>query len=146
MTMKLAGDEHPIPFISKAEGARFAILARWAYARAALLVTEPEVQRRFAWSVLVGALIGTGGTVLDELLPHPAKHPEEASIDALMKALAYCLSSAFLDGPPPSMFAGDDASEAWEEVLSRFIVNSVRANVVILDRGRYDELVKGRRK
>jgi hypothetical protein len=43
------------------------------------------------------------------------------------------------------MFGGPDIEEAWEEVLSRFIINSVRANIVILDRGRYDELVKNQR-
>ena len=135
-----------IPDISKEEGRKFANLARWALARAALVSPEPALQRRLAWSVLVGALIGYGGTTLADLLPDPPEVTEPESLNNLMNALCLALSSAFLDGPPASMFVTDDAHEAWEEVLSRFIINSVRANVVILDRGRYDALVQGQRK
>lgn len=132
--------------MNKADAQRVAELARWAYARAALVTTEVNVQRRLAWSALVGALIGFRVTEANELLPDPVDAPAPSTIDDLMKALSLALANAFIDGPPAHMLASPDSAEAWEEVLSRFIINSVRANVVILDRGKYDALVKNQRK
>ena len=134
------------PYLTKPEATKFVDIARWALARAAVVVEDLPTQRRFAWSVLIGGLIGSSGKGAVDLLVDEPPEIAPCSLDDLMNNLRIALAAAFLDGPPTGMFAGPDADDAWAEVLSRFVINSVRANVVILDRGRYDELVRNQAK
>lgn len=131
-----------LPFIPRETARQFVNVARWCLATASIVATDGKEARRFAWSALVGVLTGFSGSDLSELLGEPEDRVEPVTLEIIMSDLTSAMRRAFDDGPPSTMFAGEDADEAWGDVTARFIVNVTRANLVILYRAHYDALVK----